>query len=286
MPRTHRRILIVASGLLVTAAVCAIIAIAVTDSGSRTEPDSSRSDPNIEYPEALSDLPFPPGALAIDASSGDLWLLGLASDGRTKELLRYSSSDGTLHRRTVPTSAGLYSAMAVDSRGHVILAQGGFVLDVDPEGGYVEYEPPPGGHFTDIAISDDDKAYVSKEYVATIIEIDLRTGEITERPLPASIYRVHYVALAGDRLWMTAPISTEDLPAQTAVLDLETGQTEVIPLKASALGRRRSGPRVRHPGGAAGCGGPGCEGCVHRSRALDVHQGARWATVGSTPACR
>jgi hypothetical protein len=58
-----------------------------------------------------------------------------------------------------------------------------------------------------------------------------------EFTLPATLSLVHHIELAsdGDRLWMTAPISTEDTPAQTAVLDLTTGVTEVLPMKASAL---------------------------------------------------
>jgi hypothetical protein len=180
---TRRRTLLGLSCVLVVA-ICALVVVVYTESGSDPEPNEFTSDPNIEYPEALSELMFWPGALATDASNGDLWFLAGTPDGMANQLVRYSASEGTLQRRTAPASAGLYASMAVDSRGHVILAQGGFVLDVDPAGGHVEYEPSPGGYFTDVALSDDGKAYVSKEYVAVIIEIDLRTGDITDTRSP------------------------------------------------------------------------------------------------------
>lgn len=239
--------------MLVAVGIGAIVVVAVTDrephpqfvllgpqvpvefdEDATIEPDASESDPRIEYPEALSELPSQPRELAIDPNSGDLWFVGSDYYNTTNHLYRYDVSTGQLLRRPIPAAGnGLFSPIAISSAGHVIVAEGALVLDVDPKGGYVEHELPPTGYITDMVLSDDDKAYVAKAYVAAIIELDLRTGEVSEIPLPGSMALVQQIELAGGQLWMAAPIATEDMPAQTAVLDLETGETELIPTQIS-----------------------------------------------------
>ncbi|MCH8814315.1 MAG: hypothetical protein IH957_04335 [Chloroflexi bacterium] len=214
------------------------------NSNSKLAPDASRVDANVEFPQALSGLPGTPVHLAVDPVSGDLWFV-FFSYGRTASgdntLYRYRESDGTLKVRSIPasgTGSELYSAIAVDSRGHVIFAEGGVVLDIDPAGGYEEHQLPAeplnlmpqqgflGGYVTDMVLSANGKAYLTRRYVAAVTELDLRTGSLKEIPIPASMFLVRNIDLAGDRLWMTAPSSTADTPSQTAVLDLTTGVTE------------------------------------------------------------
>jgi hypothetical protein len=96
----------------------------------RLEPPSV--DPNVEFPEALAELPNPPTHLAVDTKTGDLWFLLFRYDGRTNDLYHYKSSDQTVDKRPIPASTGseFFSAIAIDSRGHVISAEGDVVLDI------------------------------------------------------------------------------------------------------------------------------------------------------------
>lgn len=220
--------------------------------GAKATPDASRVDANVEFPDALSGLSGSPTHLAVDPATGDLWFV-LFSYGTTSSgdnaLYRYSRSDGTVEARSIPASFGseLYSAIAVDSRGHVISAEGNVVLDVDPAGGYVQHplsaEPlnyiaQPGrlgAYVTDMAISADGKAYITRRYVAAVTELDLRTGSVREIPIPASMFLVRHIDLAGDMLWMTTRYSTEATPSVTAVLDLTNNSIETTSMKTSAL---------------------------------------------------
>lgn len=234
---TRRLTLLGLSGLL-GATICALVIVVAIELGSNAKrqqamqaPVALESDRDIEFPEVLSDLPFAPGKLAIDPQSGDLSFAG-PTDGQERELFHFSAGDRTLRTRTIPASSNyLFWSAAIDSRGHLIAAEGSAVLDVDPTGGYVEHQLPPNGYITDMVLTDDGQAYVSKAYLTSIIKLDLQSGEIREFSLPDSMLLVHHIALVGDRLWMAAPVSAENIPAQIAVLDLETGVAEEVPMR-------------------------------------------------------
>lgn len=240
MPRTHRRILIVLTGVAVVAALCAIVVIAVTDRGSdpsasestsgqdvppdldangRLEPPDSESDPNIDYPESMSELLFPPSDLAVDPNSGDLWFVGFTYNGETNDLYHYTPGDDKVERHEIPASNGsqFFSDIAVNSQGEVIVAEGGHVLIVEPNGEYRDLPLPPpenhaqrkgweGTYVIDMELVGDDVAYITRMNTAAITELDLRDGGVTEIPLDSSLGQFQEIALAGDQLWMTTDL--------------------------------------------------------------------------------
>lgn len=255
--------------MAVVAAVCAIAVIVVTQGGSdppaieftsgqdippdldpnaRLEPPDSESDPNIEYPEAVSELLFPPSHLAVDPSTGDLSFVGFTYNGETNDLYHYTRSGDKLDRFEIPASNGsqFFSDIAVNSRGEVISAEGDLVLIVDPDGGYREIRLPPpenfakrkgwdGTYVIDMELDGDDNAYLTRMNTAAITELDLQDGSVNEIPLDPSLGQFQKIALAGDQLWMTTIYATETTASTTAVMDVNTKTVEVTGIVTSAL---------------------------------------------------
>jgi streptogramin lyase len=205
-------------------------------------------DENVEFPSVLSELPGLPTHLAVDPKSGDLWFVLFNYGGGTNDLYRYRKSTGKLDTRPVPASGGseFFSAIAVDSRGHVIIAEGSLVLDVDPDGGYEQLDLPvpenlavqpgwDGTYVIDMVLSEDGKAYLTRMNTAAITEFDLPSGSVREMPISKDLGQMYFIALAGDSLWMTTWLDTEATASKTAVMDAKTGVAESTGLKTSVI---------------------------------------------------
>lgn len=222
---------------------------AVFDSGTnaKLEPATSEHDPDVEFSEVLSELPSPPTHLAVDAKNGDLWFVLFNYDGKTNDLYRYSTSTETVEIRPIPASTGseFFSAIAVDSRGHVISAEGDVVLDIDPAGDYRELRLPApaniakqpgweGTYVIDMGVLEN-KAYLTRMNTAAITELDLSTGSTREMAVPPGSGQMYFIEPVSDSIWMTSWVDTATAPSQTAILDLMTGKTESTTLQTSAL---------------------------------------------------
>jgi hypothetical protein len=205
-------------------------------------------DENVEFPPALSDLPNPPSQLAVDRKSGDLWFVMFLYGGGTNDLYHYSAADGTLEKRPIPASTGseFFSAIAVDARGHVILAEGDTVLDIDPEGDYKALPLPAPANFArqpgwdgtyviDMALSEDGKAYLTRMNTAAVTEVNIASGEVREIPVPPRFGQMYFLELAEGSIWMTGWVDTAAAPSQTIILDLKTGDAESQGMKTAAL---------------------------------------------------
>jgi streptogramin lyase len=231
-------------------------------------------DPAVQFPAALADLPFSPTHLAIDQTTGDIWFMEFTYAERNT-LYRYSERTDKLESFPVPASKGseLYSAIAVDSRGHVISAEGFVVLDFDPATEtYKEYPLPQESPYenqligdrqfiADMALSDGGLAYVSQLDVAAITEIDLESGSIKELPLPKDFGQADDITVVGETLWV-ANVSDIDggPPAQMGSLDLASGQFTLVQGKTTAIdaGAGQVYAVTWHPGSTvATVAGPG-----------------------------
>jgi len=228
-------------------------AVADLDYGANSRLEPASADPDVEFPSVLSELPNPPTHLAVNPD-GDLWFLMFTYDGTANDLYRFSAEKGTLESQAIPASTGseLYSDIAVDSRGHVISAEGNVVLDIDPGGGYKALPLPApvnvtiqsgreGTYVIDMALSRDDKAYLTRMNTAAITELNIRTGETREIPVPVELGQFYYIALAGDDIWMTTWADTEQVPTQTAVLSLANGEVQGVSTKSVAFGADQHG---------------------------------------------
>jgi streptogramin lyase len=224
------------------------------DYGANSRLEQASVDPAVEFPEALSELPNPPTHLAVDPKTGDLWFVLFQYNGETNDLYRYRSDTQSLTKQSVPAGTGseLFSAIAVDSRGHVISAEGDVVLDVDPAGTYRTLSLPPpvnlakrpgwdGTYVIDMALSDTGRVYLTRMNTAAVTELDLGTGATREIPVPASLGQLHYIELSGTEIWMTTWADTATAPVQAAVLSLDDGGIHPVAAKGIAFGAARDG---------------------------------------------
>jgi streptogramin lyase len=202
------------------------------------------ADPAVEFPALLSGLPNSPSHLAVDPKTGDLWFLIFTYDGKSNTLYQYSAADGKVETFDIPSSSGseLYSAISVDSRGHVISAEGSVITDFDPSSGEfiqlslpepatkaVAYSPADGSSILDMSLTDDGLAYLSRMNIPAITELDLSTGNTRELLYPLSFGPAYDIELAGGSLWMTSKWNIAGLStAQTGNIDLTTGEFAVL----------------------------------------------------------
>lgn len=221
----------------------------VTGPAGETLGQIEPGDPALKFPAALANLPFSPAHLAVDQATGDVWFMEFTY-GEKNILHRYSERNDKLESFPVPASKGseLYSAIAVDARGHVISAEGFVVLDFDPAtASYKEYslstESPyetniigEGQFIADMAPGDDGRVYVSRLDVAAITELDLGSGNIREVAFPRDFGQADDIEVNGDTLWMANTSDIESGPsAQIGRLDLATGEFALVPGKTTAL---------------------------------------------------
>lgn len=219
--------------------------------GPNGEPQIVAPDPAVEFPAVLSNLPNPPSHLAVDPKTGDLWFLIFTYDGRSNVLYHYSPAYGSVETFHIPSSSGseLYSAIAVDSRGHIISAEGDVVTDFDPSTGKftqvklpepaverVPYSPSDGPWILDMALADDLLAYLSRMNIPAITELDLRTGKAREIPYPASFGPAYEIALGRDGLWATSRWDIVGVSAaKTWRIDLASDESIAVGPGATAL---------------------------------------------------
>ncbi len=214
-------------------------------------------DPAVEFPGTLSDLPNPPSHLAVDPRTGDLWFLIFTYDGKSNTLYRYTASDGKVETFDIASSSGseLYSAISVDSRGHIISAEGSVATDFDPSSGKytqvslpeptaktVAYSPSDGPSIMDMALAEGGLAYLSRMNVPAITELDLSTGKSRELPYPSSFGPAQDIELAGDSLWMTSVWNFAGLSAaQTGRISLTTGEFAALGPGTTAISASANG---------------------------------------------
>jgi streptogramin lyase len=208
-----------------------------------------KGDVAVEFPAALSDLPFSPTHLAVDPKTGDLWFMEF-SYRNNNTLHQFNVSTDKLESFSVPASKGseLYSAIAIDERGHVISAEGFVVLDFDPSSGAYKEHPLPDAspyahklsddapYITDIALAGDGQIYISRFNVGAIAHLDLDSGDIKEIPLPKDFGQAYDIAYDGGSLWVTSRWDVDSgPPAQTGRLDVSSAKFTLIPGTAISL---------------------------------------------------
>jgi len=212
-------------------------------------------DAAIDFPAALSDLPGPPSDMAVDVN-GHVWFVMFQYDGKSNELYRYDPGKDAVSSFAIPSSSGseMHSAITIDDRGHVLVADGESLVDFAPgSGSYsvtalpapVAHADPLPGHtgtfVTDMAVDEKGHAYLSRMNAAAITEIDLGSGGVREIPFPASFRPVYDIALSGDDIWMTTWFDLIDKPSETGVLNVSTGAFKTVPVKTSALAAASQG---------------------------------------------
>jgi streptogramin lyase len=212
-------------------------------------------DAAIDFPAALSELAGPPSDIAVDAN-GHVWFVMFQYDGKSNGLYEYDPGKDAVSTVAIPSSSGseLHSAIAVDSRGHVLVGDGDTIVDFDraSERYSVTALPTPiaradplpgytGTFITDMAVDQKGHAYLSRMNAAAITEIDLGSGGVREIPFPASFRPVYDIALSGDDIWMTTWFDLVDKPSETGVLNVSTGAFEAVPVKTSALAAAAQG---------------------------------------------
>ncbi len=251
-----RRVVALLLTLALAAAGGVVVAWAVTRPGdSPTAPEEARAqvapptDPAVEFPPALGNLPGIPSDLLVDPASGELWfaLFGIAAPETTR-LYRYDPLAATVKAYDLPPDVGspLYSGIALDDRGHVIVGYGQTVIDMDPlsESYKVTTLPDPPLYFyrnyeadkawiTDIIVTGS-KVLVGRLNAASVTELDLATGAVTEAPIPPDFGPPVRLLLVPGGLHLSNGFGF-GAPRQVANLDLATGGFQPVPVGASDL---------------------------------------------------
>jgi streptogramin lyase len=205
-------------------------------------------DPAVEFPVQLQDLPAAPYRLAVDAATGDLWFVLFTGDDGQNRLYRYSTKSPVIEQFTVPASngTGLFSAIVVDERGHVIWAEGQHIVDFDPVAKtYAEVQlqasafqrqmgGPDGVWVSDMAIAGR-FAYVSRMNVAAITEVDLGSGGTREIPYPEEFGPVYELAAADASVLLSNPFDSPGGKARTAILSTSSSAFTPVDAAVSAV---------------------------------------------------
>lgn len=273
---------------------------AATALGPNGEPQIVPADPAVEFPKALRDLPNPPSALAVDPKTGDLWFLLFTYDGASNILYHYSPAAAKVETFAIPSGGGteLYYTIAIDERGHVILAEGSVVIDFDPAASAISripvggpeapratYFPGEPAQIADMALGSDDTVYLSRMNVPAITELHLLSGATRELPYPLSFGPALDIELAGGILWLTSRWSLEGVSeAQTWTMDPATGIVAAVGTPTTALAAaadgRLLGIRAAQPGLAGDVGWVRETGFEPLSFASDGDRLAATAGVG------
>jgi len=207
--------------------------------GPNGEPQIVSPDPAVEFPKALQGLANPPSHLAADPKTGDVWFLVFTYDGVSNTLYHYSPATGRVETFSIPSGGGseIDHAIAVDARGHVIVAEGSVVTDFDPAAGRfsripipapetpkANYVPVDGAPVLDMALGDAGVIYLSRMNIPAITELDLTTGASREYPYPVAFGPADDIEVGDGGVWMTSRWSIEGVSeAQAGWIGLPSG---------------------------------------------------------------
>lgn len=224
--------------------------------GAAAGPDGNEvittADPAVVFPLALEELPGSPTHLAVDPSTGDLWFLLFTYDGVSNTLYHYSRSADDIETFDIPSSTGteLYYAIQVDSRSHVIIAEGTLVTDFDPgtesliqfpleepTTPAVTYVPGHARVVLDMTLGEESLLYLSRMNVPAITEFNVTSGESREFPYSKDFGPAYDIEFARGQVWLTSRWNIEGISTgQTGRIDLRTGAFSVVGAGTTALG--------------------------------------------------
>ncbi|MDO8617096.1 MAG: hypothetical protein Q7T33_15405 [Dehalococcoidia bacterium] len=174
-------------------------------------------DPAVSFPAKLSGLGQTPSRLVFD-KSGRLWFPTFTGTSSGNRLYRYDPAADSLTSYNLPDSPGspVLSGPALAPNGHIVLAYGYLVLDVDPEAGSwdpVQLPAPPasfsqqsgesGTWVTDVAVAADGMAYVARMNTTAVTSADLAARSVTEIPIPAGFGTVMFLAAGIDGVYLS-----------------------------------------------------------------------------------
>jgi streptogramin lyase len=213
--------------------------------------EGRNADPAIEFPAKLSDFAESPHDIAI-TSDGSVWFLIQAPGSATFPLYRYDPRLDATEVFELPTTevTGFFQEIEADARGHLVLGYGYLIVDFDPvTRTFAKFElpvpaalegkfniPDRGTYVTDLAVTESGTVYISRWNTASVAELDLTTGKITELPLPPSFGFVWDIELAEGELWITDPAGVdEEHPPQTGRLNISTGKFTAIDANAFSM---------------------------------------------------
>jgi sugar lactone lactonase YvrE len=202
-------------------------------------------DPRITFPAELSGLGVSIEKLAID-QAGNVWVPAFSGGDSGHALYRYDPVDRLVAKFALPDRPGsaLSSGVGVSPEGEVVLAYGGIVTVMDPvTGAFRTYDLPgeaePGGdvstHVTDLAVGPDGAAYVTRENVMAVTEVDLKTGAISELPITDKTGRLFDVEVADQDIYVAYWVHGGDL------YDGSTGGTRVLRLSSDGTQQELEG---------------------------------------------
>jgi len=207
---------------------------------------ASAGDPAIKFPLALEGLEAPPSDLVIDPQAGELWFSIFSDNGH--KLYRYDPTTDGLEHYDLPSDpggTGLFSAILVDERGHVLVGYGLTVADFDPVAEkfsvFALPETPANLEVLDAnmkpfitdMIALDGKLLIGRLNTAALTELDTNNGDVVEHPIPSS-FGCAINMVAADGVYMSNWIGFGK-ERQVARLDIKTDAFEPLAFGASAL---------------------------------------------------
>jgi streptogramin lyase len=204
-------------------------------------------DPAIKFPPTLESLETPPFDLVTDPQTGELWFPIFSDKGH--KLYRYDpTTDGLSHYDlpSDPGGTGLFSAILVDERGHVLVGYGLTVADFDAVAEkfavFALPETPANLEVLDAnmkpfitdMIALDGKLLIGRLNTAALTELDTNNGDVMEHPIPSSFGCAINMVAAADGVYMSNWIGLGK-ERQVARLDIKTDAFESLSFAASAL---------------------------------------------------
>ncbi len=230
--------------------------------GQRPASAIQTHDARVEYPPALSNLDEPIFHMAADASSGDLWFgTFVPEDARNPpgiggpKLYHYQPAGERLTSFALPrdTGTGLWSAVAVDYRGHVLVAYGYSVVDFDPTTTeYVHVILPSNTKYplvvpdqvgtwaSAMAVDPKGRVFVARMSSAALTEVDFAGGSTVEYPFTPSIGPIVDMEATAQGIFLTNWFGF-GFSRQTALFDPATGQLRSLNAQTSNLAASQDG---------------------------------------------
>jgi DNA-binding beta-propeller fold protein YncE/transposase-like protein len=203
MTARRTRSLLVAAGVILSATVAAMIAIAITTSGRVATTATTRPGPPATTTATESVVPRPAIAVpgypdAVAMGRGQVWVADAADD----TLSRLDPGSG----RVVggPIIVGAFPDAIAIGQGSVWVANAddNTVTRLDATTGQVVGEPIPVGAFPDGIAVGDGSVWVANANNNTVARLDARTGKLIGRPIPVGAHP-HAVAVASGFVWVS-----------------------------------------------------------------------------------